>query len=184
MTLDIATTRVLLDGERFPDAGPPAAWHARLGPPNRIEVAGPPAPSGHRNNRVHVYDRLGVTLTEHHWTYQISSLRAVFDLTEEPFPPVAPYSGRLSLGGTEVTGETTERDLASVSIPFRQYLCGEWSGSVRDLSGRMIDVHLGTAALRTATGRSSRIRTVAAVEISVHADPWDSTHRPPAVEAR
>ena len=48
----------------------------------------------------------------------------------------------------------------------------------------MIDVHLGTAALRTATGRSSRIRTVAAVEISVHADPWDSTHRPPAVEAR
>ncbi len=63
-----------------------------LGQPQRVAPAGPPAPVGHRNNHVHFYDHLGITLSEHHYTYQIQMMsrpRATRRLAIMPPGPLA-----------------------------------------------------------------------------------------------
>jgi hypothetical protein len=56
-TINLAQLR--LNGEDFIDAVSHSMIHDLLGPPTRVIVPGPPAPYGHRNNQVHVYDSLG-----------------------------------------------------------------------------------------------------------------------------
>ena len=64
----------LINGELVNAAKPVDFFHQLMGLPSRVLAAGAPAPAGHRNNQIHCYDDLGITLNEHHYTYQIHSI--------------------------------------------------------------------------------------------------------------
>jgi hypothetical protein len=76
-----------LNGSAIASAGPAAFFYEILGTPSRFTTGGTPAPAGHRNNQIHIYDALGVTLNEHHYTYQVTAITFVFATDESPFPP-------------------------------------------------------------------------------------------------
>ena len=73
----ITLDHLVLNGELLVEARPPSLFHNLLGPPSRIFAAGPPAPYGHRNSQIHVYDSLGIFLNEHHYTYAIEAVSFV-----------------------------------------------------------------------------------------------------------
>ena len=68
-------------------------YEEAFGRPTRSFPAGPPAPVGHRNNQVHVFDTKGIYLTEHHASRLIQSVNFVLDPTESLFPIQAGFDG-------------------------------------------------------------------------------------------
>lgn len=69
-----------LNDEPLHGAGPPSDFYSVFGVPDRILGGSTtPAPVGYRNNQFHYYDRHGITLNEHHYTYQVHAINLVFD---------------------------------------------------------------------------------------------------------
>lgn len=173
----IRPSRVELNGQPLGAAEPVAAFHHLLGPPDRIVPAGSPAPVGHRNNHVHYYDRLGITLSEHHYTYQIQTVRAVLS-TEAVHPTRDLFSGRLHLGGIDLSPGDPERVLAGSSLRFVSQLRGTWFADVLAESGRPVSVAVRTQGPKLQSRRRSKKRVILEVWLSLDHDPWDATHRP------
>ena len=69
---------VILNGVSISEALPPEALYKILGIPDRVDVPATPAPFGHRNNQIHVYDSLGIYFHEHHFTQLAMGLTFVF----------------------------------------------------------------------------------------------------------
>lgn len=99
-----------------------------IGQPSRTIEAGLPAPFGHRNNQVHIFDRLGIYLTEHHSTRLVGSVNLIFEADESPFPIDQPFSGDLFLFGNPIRTGMTEGMLDTLNLPpFQRDLPGEFS---------------------------------------------------------
>ena len=88
-------------------------------------VAGPPAPAGHRNNQVHVFDADGIYLSEHHASRLIESVNFIFDAADSPFPIESAFRGDLKVDGIQLLPNMTEADL-DVAM-FARDLPGEYS---------------------------------------------------------
>ncbi len=176
----IGETRTTIDGTPILTAEPVAWFHAIPGSPSRIVPAGPPAPAGHRNNHIHLYDDKGMTLNEHHYSYQIQEVDIVLDTADAIHPTSRPFSGRLEIGGTQLVAGASEDILKSSNIKFSALHKGTWFAKVKSApdSGREITVFVNTAGLKLPSGRRSEIRRVVTVAICLEHDPWDARYRP------
>src|SRR6516225_6572148 len=100
-----------------------------LGIPDRIVDPAPPAPVGHRNNQIHVYDDLGLYFHEHHWTRLAMDLVFVYWPDEEgfSFTPRRAFSGHLKLQGYFVPVRASESQfIRECPLPFEAYVSGQW----------------------------------------------------------
>jgi hypothetical protein len=75
-----------LAGKRFAVPATLDQYVEVLGTPSKTIEAGPPAPWGHRNHQIHIFDDLGLYLNEHHVTALIGEVAFVLEPTGEPFP--------------------------------------------------------------------------------------------------
>lgn len=96
-----------------------------LGIPSRTIAAGPPAPAGHRNNQVHVFDAEGIYLTEHHASRLIESVNFIFDPTESAFPIESAFCGNLKIDRNQLLSNMSEAHLDAAL--FDRDLPGEYS---------------------------------------------------------
>jgi hypothetical protein len=132
------------------------AYTKTLGNPECTIEAGPPAPVGHRNNQVHVFDRIGIYLTEHHSTRLIESVNFIFDTTDSPFPIEHAFSGVIDLFGTEIRAGMQESDLAGL----KQDLPGEYS-----LKGDRCWIGVSTMGRKGRDGKRRKPRLVVRVSV-------------------
>ncbi len=158
----------VLNGVPITEAIAPTAIHNLLGQPSRIHAAGPPAPYGHRNNQIHVYDALGVYFNEHHHTRSLTGVTFVFWPEEEgfPFTPAKAFAGKLILGQYEIPKAVSEKQIVTeCGLPFREMLAGIW-----DLPGT-IPIGFDTKGARLKSGRRSEAKRLVSVNIGWPHDP-------------
>ena len=102
---------VSANGAKIQAADTVPSFHTLFGQPSRIVPAGPPAPYGHRNNHIHYYDAKGLTLNEHHYTYQIHEINIILDPERAILPTSDPFSDELTIEGVRITpGDTASLD--------------------------------------------------------------------------
>jgi hypothetical protein len=168
ITLDCLT----LNDRSFVSAGPPSVFHELLGFPSRIVAAGPPAPYGHRNGQLHVYDSLGIVFSEHHYTYTIDGMTFVLWPEESHFDVRAPFDGQLTLGLLDVVGGLEEHRLPESGLPLRRFWAGSW-----DAKGQ-ISIMVELKGRKLASGRRSKKRSIAWIYVGFQHDPWSKSFRP------
>ncbi len=178
--LCVTATSVTIGQTPIHAAGPVGTFHSLLGEPTRIIPAGPPAPFGHRNNHIHFYDHLGLRLNEHHYTHQIQAVTAVLNTVDSIHPTRLPFSGTLQVGGVNIGEGEVETKLAESAIPFVSRLPGIWAADVTSAptEGHRIHISVDTKGRMLPSGRRSRKREILSVELSLHHDPWDTSHKP------
>ena len=147
-----------------------AELHAVLGAPSRIDDGERPAPVGHRNNQIHVYDTIGLTFIEHHYTRRAQAISCYFE-TEEPqfrFTPRQPFAGQLVFDSIGMPLGSEERTFLSASpIEFAHWLGGSWSYQFDGFA-----VHVETRGPKRPSGRRGRVRKVIEVSLSWPHDDW------------
>jgi hypothetical protein len=117
-----------IDGHQVNASRPPAYWTQVLGQPDRIVDPAPPAPVGHRNNQVHMYDRFGVYLNEHHARRLIEQITFVLWAEEAIFKPAHPFQGELLVDGSRIVAGMTEQECAQSIALFDHFVGGFWGG--------------------------------------------------------
>ena len=155
---------VVLNGYPISEAIPPHRLHEVLGPPDRIVDPAPPAPFGHRNNQIHVYDSLGLYFNEHHSTRLTEDLVFVLWAEEEgyEFSPCRSFSGCLRLGGYRIPIEAGESEvIRDCPIPFQKVLSGSWRAK-----GERFEVGMDTMGAKMKSGRRSSRRRVVSIDVS------------------
>lgn len=100
-----------IGGHVFNKKLPLECYQVILGMPNRTIPAGPPAPVGHRNNQIHLFDAEGIYLTEHHASRLIESVNFLFDPSDSPFPIERAFRGRLVVDGHHLVPSMKEAEL-------------------------------------------------------------------------
>lgn len=175
----IETDRLILCGREFREAVPPAALHEVLGPPSRIDEPATPAPVGHRNNQVHVYDEAGIYFYEHHFTRLAESVAFCLapSLESNWLTPAAGFTGRLSVDGFVVSPSAKERDFAECPVPFR-YDFHAWQVKLGAIS-----VFCPVRGARLPSGRRSKAWRVVGVHVGLPHDPWGG-RKPPGLRER
>lgn len=172
-TAYVSLERFTLNDAPFVEAALVEAFCDVLGPPSRVIDPTPPAPVGHRNNQIHMYDELGLYLNEHHYTYTVCSVTFVLWPEEAPFQPVRPFGGQLTLGDLRVAPGISESEILDCSIPFRQFLGGSWSAAGGDLW-----IGFDSIGRKGRSGRRGRKRLVTTLSVCLRHDPWDARYRP------
>jgi hypothetical protein len=114
-----------INGRLFDSKLPLERYQDVLGPPSRTIDAGPPAPYGHRNNQVLVFDSEGIYLTEHHASRLIESVNFIFDPADSPFPIERAFDGSLEVDGQIIRAGMTEGDIQLAHLS--RDLPGEYS---------------------------------------------------------
>lgn len=108
------------------NAGVPLEQYEQiLGLPSRAVEAGPPAPVGHRNNLVHIFDSKGIYLIEHHASRLIGEVTFIFDAAESPFPISGSFRGALDVFGHPIRSGMCEREIERMRLV--RNLPGEYS---------------------------------------------------------
>jgi hypothetical protein len=116
----------------------------------------PPAPYGHRNNQIHLFDELGVYLIEHHATRMVNAVVFVLWLEESAFKPTREYNNELLVGGVRFFPGMTERDYARGTIVFEGPILGLWMAKKDGIS-----IGLNAKGTRQPSGRrGKRLRFV------------------------
>lgn len=129
MIAEVNDDGLVLNGNQYVHEVPLASIEESLGMAARTIIAGPPEPYGHRNNRAHLFDALGIYLTEHHARQLVGSVNFILDTSDGwPHPLEHPFRGELIVHGIPITAETTESDLISLGRSMlRRDLPGEYS---------------------------------------------------------
>lgn len=127
VTADASLDGLLLNGQLFQSPVQPSDYAAVLGVPGRVEEPSTPAPYGHRNNQIHLFDEFGLYLIEHHATRLIDAVVFVLWLEESPFKPAREFGGHLSVGGVNVRPGMLVSDFACSTIAFKGPVGGLWS---------------------------------------------------------
>lgn len=159
---------LVLNGVTIVEAIAPATIHDLLGNPSRIVAAGPPAPYGHRNNHIHVYDSLGIYFNEHHHTRLLEGMSFVYWPEEEgfAFTPAAAFSGSLQVADYEIPVQVSERELfARCDLPIERVLGGHWA-----VDGTIF-IDFETKGAKLKSGRRSAARRLVRVSIGWAHDP-------------
>ena len=166
MTALVATASpnsLVLAGMSISRALPASSFHDTLGTPDRIISRGQPAPVGHRNNQIHVYDSLGLYINEHHFTCLLSSVTFVLDPAHSSFPTLNPFCGNLDIGDLTITQPFHENEISQTGLPFHSKLRGSWTLDGDSTHWISFD---------------SKRKTVHSVSVCVPHDPHDESHRP------
>ncbi len=160
---------VVINSMAISEAVPIGQLHEVLGVPDRIVDPAAPAPFGHRNNQIHVYDRLGIYFIEHHWTRLAQSLTFVFwpEVQRFRFSPSSPFAGHLTVALYRFPIEATEAEvIRHCLIPWKGFVRGDWQAKL----GK-IHVSLNAEGKRLKSGRRSARRRVVSVDVSWPHDP-------------
>lgn len=172
-----------VNGTPLDASGAPSRFHAIFGTPDRIIDGSPtPAPVGHRNNQFHYYDPQGVTLNEHHYTYQIQAINFVFDTVLADHPTEYAFHGEMTIGGLRISGGTLERQLSNSDLKFTARLPGTWFTAIpSSVAGQTITVAVSTGGPKLKSGRRSKVKVITSVSLCLPHDPWDTAHIPQTV---
>jgi hypothetical protein len=141
-----------------------------LGSPSRVVAAGPPAPAGHRNNHIHIYDDLGIRLNEHHYTFRLQEIACSFECEEPlyPFTPRSSFSGEFWIDQQRLPqGGPSAVFVDRCPIPLEPRIGGSWSWQLRDF---YLGLHCRGPRLRS--GRRSKQRVIVDISLSWPHDPW------------
>jgi hypothetical protein len=153
---DATLDGLLLNGRLFRKPVPPSEYMAVLQSPVRIVDPSPPAPYGHRNNQIHLFDEFGLYLIENHATRHIHSVVFVLWLEESAFKPEREFSGQLTIGGARFFPGMTEKDYSGGTIDFEGPILGLWNAKRNGIS-----IGLNGQGTRLPSGRrSKRLRFV------------------------
>jgi hypothetical protein len=135
-----------INGHVFDKKLPLERYQEVLGVPSRTIAAGPPAPAGHRNNQVHIFDAGGIYLTEHHASRLIESVNFIFDPADSAFPIESAFCGNLKIDGKELLPNMPEADLdaelfgrdlpGEYSVKYKNCWVGVSAKGRRDSSGK------------------------------------------------
>jgi hypothetical protein len=126
VTAEVFLDGLLLNERLFQSPVQPAEYASSLASAVRIVEPSPPAPHGHRNNQIHLFDQLGLYLIEHHATRLVEAVVFVLWLEEAAFKPAWEYSGELTLGGIRFFPGMTPRDYSGGTISFEGPVLGLW----------------------------------------------------------
>jgi hypothetical protein len=151
VTADASLDGLLLNGRLFESPVQPSDYAAVLGTPARVVEPSPPAPYGHRNNQIHLFDELGLYLIEHHARRLVDAVVFVLWLEESAFKPVCEFSGELTIGGVRFFPGMTPKDYSGGTIAFEGPLLGLWNAK-RD----RIWIGLNAKGIRQRTGRHGK----------------------------
>ena len=153
----------ILNGLSIRQAMPASVFHDLLGTPDRIIAAGSPAPDGHRNNHIHIYDHLGIYINEHHYTYLLSSVTFVLSPEFSSFQPTNPFSGTLEIGSLSITSPFPESEIVHSELNFQCRLSGTWTLEGNPTNWINLD---------------SKRKIVHSASVGLPHDPHDDTCRP------
>jgi hypothetical protein len=157
MTADMSLDGLLLNGRLFQSPVRPAEYSVALETSARVVEPTPPAPFGHRNNQIHLFDELGLYLIEHHKTRLVDSVVFVLWQEEATFKPLHEYSGELTIGSVRFFSGMTPRDYSGGTIACEGPVLGLWRANSRD--GIWIGLH--ARSMRQPSGRrGKRLRFV------------------------
>lgn len=161
-------------------AGPQKNFYTLFGKPDRMADASKiSAPPGHRNNQIHFYETLGVTLNEHHDTCQIQEVTFIFDVELATHPTTDPFRGRMTIGGVPIVAGALERHLSDSSLTFTATLPGTWFTKIgSNVDDQAISVAVSTMGPKLRSGRRSKTRVIASVSLRLPHDPWDFRNCP------
>lgn len=147
-----------INGQVFDGKLPLERYQDILGLPSRIIDAGPPAPYGHRNNQVHVFDSEGIYLTEHHASRLIESVNFIFDPAESPFPIEGAFRGNLEVDGRMIRAGMLEGEVESAHLT--RDLPGEYSLKLKNCW-----IGVSAQGRRDSQGKRRRPRYVVRVSV-------------------
>lgn len=172
LIIDISETLVpSINGAAITTAPSVEELHAMLGSPSRILEPKRPAPVGHRNNRLHVYDDLGLVFWEHHYTRRIDHCQIVLcpdelQLLGDQAPPRS-FPGTLRIEGFVFPPGVVDLDAVLNACPMlrptRQPLAKP---------GNRFSVHLRADGYTLPSGHRTKRQRVFAIELSWPHDPW------------
>ena len=151
LTADVSLDGLLLNGRLFNSPVQPAEYAAALGVAGRVQEPSTPAPYGHRNNQIHVFDEFGLYLIGHHTTGLIGSVVFVLWLEESPFKPVREFTGCLTIGGVSVRPGMLVKEFLGSTIGFHGPFLGLWSAEKNG-----VWVGLRAAGIRQRSGRRGK----------------------------
>ena len=156
VTAEVSFSGLLLNGRLFQSPVQPSEYSAALETTARVVEPAPPAPFGHRNNQIHLFDSLGLYLIEHHATRLVGSVVFVLWLEEAAFKSGREYSGELTIGSVRCFPGMTPRDYLGGTIAFEGPVLGLWKAH-RD----GIWIGLNAKGMRQPSGRrGKRLRFV------------------------
>ena len=173
--IDSSTPRMVVNGLEITSAPIVRTIYDVLGEPSRVYVPTPAAPPGHRNNQLHVYDTLGIRVSEHHFTFRAQEIGLTFDCNDPlfAFAPKEPFRGSLVIDGSAMPLGGPEAEFVhACPLPLQQTLSGLWHWEVDKF---YVGLHARGSKLRS--GRRSHQRQVIDLSMSWPHDPWDSSAR-------
>lgn len=132
-------------------------YHTVLGMQSRELNVGPPAPVGHSNNRVFLFDDAGIYLTEDQASQLIDSVNFVFDTSEGLFNLQQAFAGTLSILGVPFNADTDEKEVPST---FQRDLPGDYS-----VATSKCWVSIDAVGRRMSSGTRSKSRYVVSVSV-------------------
>lgn len=136
LVANLQLDRVALNGCAFEREGQLKEYIDALGcEPRTADAGDEPAPVGHRNNQFHLFESLGVYLTEHHATRLIQSINFALVPEECPGPISSAFSGKLRIGSVAISSGMKESDYPSdAPIKFESAIAGSWKSVGKGLS--------------------------------------------------
>jgi hypothetical protein len=157
---DVTLDGLVLNGRLFRVPKLPSEYTEVLRTPARILEESQPAPYGHRNNQIHMFDDLGLYLIEHHATRLIDAVVFVLWLEECAFAPAREFSGKLTVGGVRFFPGMAPKDNRGGTIEFEGPVLGLWTASKEG-----VWVGLRGIGARMRSGRRSK--KIRFIEVSV-----------------
>jgi hypothetical protein len=124
VTADVSLDGLRLNGQFFDSPMQPAEYAAVFGVGGRVVEPPTPAPYGHRNNQIHLFDELGLYLIEHHLTRLIDAVVFVLWSEESPFEPACELSGQSTVGGVSVCPGMLVKEFSGSTIAFKGPVLG------------------------------------------------------------
>jgi hypothetical protein len=155
---NVTADGLAISGYVFDKKLPLERYQGVLGAPSRTIAVGPPAPAGHRNNQVHIFDAEGIYLTEHHASRLIESVNFIFNPADSPFPIESAFCGSLKIDGNQLLPNMPEADLHATL--FARDLPGEYSVKYKNCW-----VGVSAKGRRDSSGKRRRPRYVVRVSV-------------------
>jgi hypothetical protein len=153
---DVSLDGLLFNGRLFESPVLPSEYAAVLESRVRVVEPSPPAPYGHRNNQIHLFDEFGLYLVEHHATRLVNAVVFVLWLEESVFKPAREYSGELTIGGVRFFPGMTPQDYSGGTITFQGPVLGLWEARRKGIC-----IGLNAKGMRQPSGRrGKRLRFV------------------------
>jgi hypothetical protein len=164
-------TETRIDGVSVIPEVDPEWFHSLIGPPSRIVDPVGRRVGRTRNPQIHVWDREGIYVHEHHYTRKATTFSVLLaHKGEYVFSPRNAATAIVFIGSRQSTAsDRLESALPASGLPFERHLGDHWSAKAGEFS-----LHVSGFAERTARGRKSSVRTLGDIQASWPHDPWQA----------